>query len=277
MIVWVWPWPLVEAALDRVPRAHVLGLLLQPDDLAGVGVAARARVGHRLVGPRVELLDPHDRPPHRRGRPASPVLRRRRRRPCRSRTRPAGRPRPLSAPMVGSSSTSSKEPRVKASTGEWLKRARSSALGVNTISGLRTSRAIWRRSRWKYWAEVVGLAAWMLSSAASVRKRSMRAEECSGPLALVAVGQEQGQPRGLAPLVLGGHQELVDDDLGAVDEVAELGLPHDQRVLVDDRVAVLEAERGVLGQQRVVEPQVGAALLAQLGRGGCAPGRSRSR
>ena len=75
----------------------------------------------------------------------------------------------------GSSRTSWNEPSVSASTGERLCLARSSDLGVNTISGLRTSRAICRRSRWKYWAAVVALATWMLSSAARVRKRSMRA------------------------------------------------------------------------------------------------------
>ena len=49
-----------------------------------------------------------------------------------------------------------------------------------------------------------------------------------GALALVAVGQEQHQAGMLAPLVLGGDEEVVDDDLGAVDEVAELGLPGHQ-------------------------------------------------
>ena len=64
-----------------------------------------------------------------------------------------------------------------------------------------------------------------------------------GPLALVAVRQQHDEARRLAPLVFGGDEELVDDDLRAVDEVAELRLPGDERVLVDDRVAVLEAER----------------------------------
>jgi len=59
--------------------------------------------------------------------------------------------------------------------------SRSSDLGVITTSGLRLARRAWRRSRWKYWAGVVTLAARMLPSAASVRKRSSRALECSGP------------------------------------------------------------------------------------------------
>ena len=60
----------------------------------------------------------------------------------------------------------------------------------------------------------------------------MRAERVLGPLALVAVGQQQHQAVALAPLVLGGDEVLVDDDLGAVDEVAELRLPHHQRLVV---------------------------------------------
>ena len=76
-----------------------------------------------------------------------------------------------------------------------------------------------------------------------------------GTLPLEPVRQQQHQPGGLTPLVLGRHEVLVDDDLGAVDEVAELRLPQDQRVLVGHRVAVLVPDRGVLGQQRVVDPE----------------------
>jgi hypothetical protein len=68
------------------------------------------------------------------------------------------------------------------------------------------------------------------------------------PVALVAVREEQGQARGLLPLRAARDDELVDDDLCAVDEVAELGFPENQRLRGRDRVAVLEAERGVLGE-----------------------------
>src|SRR5207244_5050737 len=63
----------------------------------------------------------------------------------------------------------------------WAAGSRSSDFGVNTTSGLRTSRWSWRRRRWKYWAGVDGQHTWTLSSAASVRKRSTLALECSGP------------------------------------------------------------------------------------------------
>ena len=51
-----------------------------------------------------------------------------------------------------------------------------------------------------------------------------------GALALVAVRQEQGEPRREPPLGEPRGEELVDDDLGAVDEVAELRLPEHQRL-----------------------------------------------
>ena len=52
---------------------------------------------------------------------------------------------------------------------------------MKTTSGRGFAIRAWRRSRWKYWAAVVGLASRMLPSAASAMKRSIRALECSGP------------------------------------------------------------------------------------------------
>ena len=70
-----------------------------------------------------------------------------------------------------------------------------------------------------------------------------------GAVALVAVRQEERQARGLPPLRAPRDEELVDHDLSAVDEVAELRLPEDERVGRRDRVAVLEPERGVLRER----------------------------
>ena len=70
-------------------------------------------------------------------------------------------------------------------------------------------------------------------------------------LALVAVRQEHHQRRHAQPLALARRDELVDDDLRAVDEVAELRLPEHQRVRLGERVAVLEAEHRLLRQHRV--------------------------
>ena len=82
---------------------------------------------------------------------------------------------------AGSASTSSNEPFVSSSTLERAGFARSSDFGVKTTSGRRTSPCIWRRRRWKNCPAVVALTTWMLSSALSRRKRSMRPELCSGP------------------------------------------------------------------------------------------------
>ena len=99
---------------------------------------------------------------------------------------------------------------------------------------------------------------------ASCRKRSSAAARVLGARALVAVRQQQREPRGLAPLGEAGDEELVDDHLGAVHEVAELGLPEHERVGRLDAVAVLEAEAGLLGQRAVVqlERRVGVAAGA---------------
>ena len=80
-----------------------------------------------------------------------------------------------------------------------------------------------------------------------------------GPLPLVAVGEEQDEAGGLTPLGLGAGQELVDDDLGPVHEVAELGLPHHERAVLGHRVAELEAHDRGLGQKAVVDLEAHAA------------------
>ena len=54
-----------------------------------------------------------------------------------------------------------------------------------------------------------------------------------------------------APFRLARGDELVDDDLRAVHEVAELPFPDDERRRVGGRVAVLEAEHRLLGQRRI--------------------------
>ena len=74
-----------------------------------------------------------------------------------------------------------------------------------------------------------------------------------GARALVAVREQQRQARGLAPLGQRRDDELVDDHLRGVDEVAELRLPQHERLRRLHRVAVLEAEAGDLRQRRVVQ------------------------
>jgi hypothetical protein len=60
-----------------------------------------------------------------------------------------------------------------------------------------------------------------------------------------------------SPLGFARGEELVDDDLGTVGEVAELGLPEDEGFGVITGEAVLEAEAGGFGEQRVVDVPAG--------------------
>ena len=71
------------------------------------------------------------------------------------------------------------------------------------------------------------------------------------PLSLEAVGQKHHQPAHAQPLGLARGDELVDDDLGAIGEIAELRLPQHQHVGFGGGIAVFEAEHGGLGQGTV--------------------------
>ena len=81
-------------------------------------------------------------------------------------------------------------------------------------------------------------------------------------LAFVRVRQQQDERRTLPPLAARRHQELVDDDLRAVDEVAVLRLPDHQARRLLHVVAVLEAEDRILGERAVVDLE-GRARLRQ--------------
>src|ERR1035438_8812030 len=70
-------------------------------------------------------------------------------------------------------------------------------------------------------------------------------------LAFETVGQQQDETAGLVPFRLGGDDELVDDDLAAVDEVAELRFPNDQRQRIRYAVAKLKAHHGVFAEQAI--------------------------
>ncbi len=85
-------------------------------------------------------------------------------------------------------------------------------------------------------------------------------------LALVAVRQEQDEPRGTAPLGLPRDDKLVDHRLRDVREVPVLGLPQDERLLRVHRVAVLEADDGDLREGAVVDRERGLRLREMLQR-----------
>ncbi len=131
------------------------------------------------------------------------------------------------------------------------------AFGVMRTSGLRILRSAWRRRTWKKLAGVEQWATWMLSSAQAWRKRSRRALECSGPLAVIAVRQEQSDGGSFAPFSFRTDDVLVDDDLRAVGEIAELRFPENEHVGEIERVAEIETEHGVFGKRAVIDAEMG--------------------
>lgn len=102
-----------------------------------------------------------------------------------------------------------------------------------------------------------------------------------GALAVLAVRQVHDERGDGVPLGLAGHDAVVDHDLRAVGEVAELRFPDDEAVRVVDGLALLEAEHGLLAQQRVHDGEridggggVDAVEEVQLLVGGLVPGDS---
>ena len=87
-----------------------------------------------------------------------------------------------------------------------------------------------------------------------------------GPVAFVSMWQQQRQPGRLAPLRQPGDDELVDHDLGAVDEIAELRFPEHERLRGCNGIAVLEAQTGVFRERRVVDLERGGLLVEVLQR-----------
>ena len=76
-------------------------------------------------------------------------------------------------------------------------------------------------------------------------------------LAFVAVRQEADEAGHAQPLALARRDELVEQDLRTVGEVAELRLPQRERVRLRQRVAVFEAEHRLFGEHRVDDLEAG--------------------
>ena len=70
-------------------------------------------------------------------------------------------------------------------------------------------------------------------------------------LAFVAMRQQQDDAAQAAPLGFTRRDELVDDHLCAVGEIAELRFPDHQRVRCGGRVAILERHDRFFTEQRV--------------------------
>src|SRR5262245_7806154 len=83
-------------------------------------------------------------------------------------------------------------------------------------------------------------------------------------LSLVTVRQQEHQRRLQTPLRASRRDELIEDDLRTVDEVAVLRFPDDQMRGLLDVVAELEAHRAVLAQRAVVNLERRSGLLDRL-------------
>ena len=82
-------------------------------------------------------------------------------------------------------------------------------------------------------------------------------------LALVAMRQQADEAGHAQPFALARRNELIEHNLRAVGEVAELRLPHGQRIRLGSRIAVFEAEHGFFRQHRV-DDFVARLLAAEL-------------
>ena len=63
--------------------------------------------------------------------------------------------------------------------------------------------------------------------------------------------QEADEARHAQPFALARGYELVEDDLGAIGEITELGFPERQGIRLGERIAVFEGEHGLFREHRV--------------------------
>ena len=87
-----------------------------------------------------------------------------------------------------------------------------------------------------------------------------------GPLPFEPVRQQQRETAHAAPFHFTRADELVDDDLRAVGEVAELRFPDHQLIRLRRRITVLEPQHRVLGQHAVDDLEVRLIVLQMLQR-----------
>ena len=80
-------------------------------------------------------------------------------------------------------------------------------------------------------------------------------------LSFIAVRQEQHQSGGQIPFVFAGADELIDDHLRAVHEIAELRLPQNECLGIVAAESVLKAHARGFGQRRIVN--LAKCLLAR--------------
>ena len=234
-----------QVMLNPVPRALIAGLFLTPNDAFGVGIRRQPR-REFVVRKRIQLLEALDR------------------------HRAAAAPPPLFARFViylaGAKSRALDFARVDVV--RLRQNRRESALGeiLQTRSRLFVAQQTFgrnhhqrppigaqhlaaqqmidlRRSRRHAHLNVVFGA--QLQIALDARRGVFR------PLPFVAVRQKHRQAAKARPFGFAGGDELIDHDLRAVGEIAELRLPNHERARLGRGVAVFESQHRHFGQKRI--------------------------
>mmetsp|Transcript_9479 Transcript_9479/g.27033 ORF Transcript_9479/g.27033 Transcript_9479/m.27033 type:complete len:300 (-) Transcript_9479:2315-3214(-) len=83
-----------------------------------------------------------------------------------------------------------------------------------------------------------------------------------GALSVVSMREQHHQTRLSQPLVFSAGNELIDDGLGAIDEVTELRFPQNESVRVFQTVPRLESQNGEFGQDGVTARESGLGVTA---------------
>ena len=73
-----------------------------------------------------------------------------------------------------------------------------------------------------------------------------------GSHSLESVGQKQNNRTQPVPFVLSAGDELINDHLGGVDEVTELGFPEHQAIRTIETVTVLETQNSYFRERAVI-------------------------
>ena len=122
-----------------------------------------------------------------------------------------------------------------------------------TTSGRATASSAWRRRRWKNWAAVVQLHTRMLSCAPCCRKRSRRALECSGPFPSYPCGSRSVRREVWFHFDRPATMNWSITIWAPLTKSPNCASQSTRASGADDGVAVLEAERRILRERRVVD------------------------
>ena len=242
-----------------LPRALILGFVLNPENI-GAGVGGQ-NVGELRGGIGIELLDPHDR----RGgitQPSAVIQKIVVQAPGAQKHAVDVRDGGVNLIDDGLEAPRCEvlDSRDRAAAAKQLLGGEGNQWAARASVGLRAKHMeVVGRRRWLAHPHVVLCA--QLEVTLDAGRRVIRA------LALKTVRQHEDERAALAPFLLRGGDELVNDGLGAVGEIAELRFPHNQRVRTLNRVPVLKGQYGVFGQRRIVHPQLGLILRKSGERG----------